>query len=303
MMELRGTQKRKAVAKVKTFLMASVVVTLWGSSFVLTKIALDEIGPVGIAFYRWFWAALFFALFLGWQRRLGEIREALKHDFLAFTLLGLIGITLFYIFQNLGVQYSTAVNVGLIINLVSVFIAVLSVIYLKERIGALTALGIFVAFLGVSLVSWQKGSLELSSRYLLGDLLTVLAALCGAIYTVWGKRVVARYAPLVVTALAAGFGALFLFPLALAEGLVTSASPQAWLAILALGLGGGALANLWWWTILETTEASRAGVYLLTIPIVSTLLGILVLHEPFVFQTAIGAALVLGGVALTQRAG
>jgi drug/metabolite transporter (DMT)-like permease len=289
------------MAKVKAFLMASVVVTLWGSSFVLTRIALDEVGPVGIAFYRWFWAALFFALFLGLHRRLGEIREALKRDLLPFTLLGLIGITLFYVFQNLGVQYSTAVNVGLIINLVPVFIAILSVIYLRERIGALTALGIFVAFLGVSLVGWQKGPLELSSRYFLGDLLTVLAALCGAIYTVWGKRVVARYAPLVVTALAAGFGALFLFPLALAEGLVTSASPQIWLTILALGLGGGALANLWWWIILETTEASRAGAYLLTIPVISTLLGILVLHEPFAFQSAIGAALVLGGVALTQR--
>jgi drug/metabolite transporter (DMT)-like permease len=38
------------------------------------------------------------------------------------------------------------------------------------------------------------------------------------------------------------------------------------------------------------------------IPVISTLLGIFAFHEPFVFQTAIGAALVLGGVALTQRA-
>ena len=38
-------------------------------------------------------------------------------------------------------------------------------------------------------------------------------------------------------------------------------------------------------------------------PVISTPRGILALHEPFAFQTATGAALVLGGVALTQRAG
>jgi drug/metabolite transporter (DMT)-like permease len=75
----------------------------------------------------------------------------------------------------------------------------------------------------------------------------------------------------------------------------------AWVALLLLGLGSGVLANLWWLHILDHTTASRAGMALFLIPVISTVLSVVALHEPLTLTIIIGALLVLGGIAATQR--
>ena len=190
---------------------------------------------------------------------------------------------------------------GLLINFTTVFIAVLSVLWLGEKLPRSALAGIIVSFAGAVLVSLPNGGLRLERANLLGDGLTLLAALCAAIYTVHGKRVVARYSPTVVTALATGCGAAFLMPLAAWEGLALPRSWEVCTALLTLGLGSGALANLWWWRILKRVDAARAGTYLLLVPVVSTLLAVLALKETLPGLAPIGALLVLVGVYMTQR--
>ncbi len=287
--------------RLRTILLALLVMLLWGSSFVLTKIALAELGPLTIAFYRWLIATLAFAVILPLQRHAPIVQRALRQDFLPFALLGLVGISAFYTFQNLALRYTTAVNVGLLINFCTVFIAVLSVLWLGERLGRMAIMGIVLSFTGATLVGLPNSSFTLKGGRLLGDGLTLLAALCAAIYTVYGKWIVARYPPAVVTGLAAAFGTLFLLPGAAWEGLVLPRSATVWGAVLTLGLGSGALANFWWWRILEHMEAARAGTFILVIPVVSTLLAVAILREPVPPAAAVGGALVLLGVYLTQQ--
>ena len=287
--------------RTRTLLLALLVTFLWGSSFVLTKMALAELGPLTIALYRWLIATLAFAIVLPLQGELPTLRRALRQDFFPFALLGLVGITAFYAFQNAALRFTTAVNVGLLINFCTVFIAVLGMLWLKERLGRWAIVGIALSFAGATLVSWPNGTVGLGRVHLLGDGLTLLAALWAAIYTVYGKGIVARYPPAVVTGLAAGFGTLFLLPWAVWEGLALPRSAAVWGAMLTLGLGSSALANLWWWRILQQVDAARAGTFLLLIPVVSTLLAVAVLGETMPPAGAAGAALVLLGVYLTQR--
>lgn len=287
--------------RLRTTLLALLVTFLWGSSFVLTKIALAELGPLTIAFTRWLIATLAFAVILPLQGETPTVQRALRQDLLPFALLGLVGISAFYTFQNLALRYTTAVNVGLLINLCTIFIAVLGVLWLGERPGRMASLGITLSFIGATLVSLPNGSFTLQRGRLLGDGLTLLAALCAAVYTVYGKRIVARYPPAVVTGLAAAFGTLFLLPGAAWEGLALPRSATVWGAVLTLGLGSGALANFWWWRILQHMDAARAGIFLLLIPVVSTLLAVAILKEPMPPAAAVGGALVLLGVYLTQR--
>jgi len=285
----------------RTTLLALLVMFLWGSSFVLTKIALAELGPLTIAFYRWLIATLAFAVILPLQGHTPIVQRALRQDFLPFALLGLVGISAFYTFQNLALRYTTAVNVGLLINFCTVFIAVLSVLWLRERLGRMAIVGIVLSFAGATLVGLPNGRFTLERGRLLGDGLTLLAALCGAIYTVYGKRIVARYPPGVVTGMAAAFGTLFLLPGAAWEGLALPRSATVWGAVLTLGLGSGALANFWWWRILQHMDAARAGTFILVIPVISTLLAVAILKEPMPPAAAVGGALVLLGVYLTQQ--
>lgn len=284
----------------RVYALAMLVCFLWGSSFVLTKVALQELGPMTVAFGRWALAGLAFLVYIPLAGFAGEVRRALRADLGAFLVLGFVGISLFYALQNLGLQYSTAVNVGWVINLTTIFIAVLGVWWLGERLTPIQVIGIVVAFAGVTLISWRGGGIRLGVATWRGDLLTVLAALCAAIYTVYGKRVVALYSPAVVTALASLFGSLFLWPIALWEGWPSSLSSVTMGALVVLGLGSGALANLWWWRVLSEMDAARAGTYLLAIPLVSTALGVSFLGEPFTVSAAMGALLILAGLGMTQ---
>ena len=74
----------------------------------------------------------------------------------------------------------------------------------------------------------------------------VIAGLLGAIYSIDGKRLAENYSATVITMLVATIGALFLLPLALLEGLRLDLPLPIWVNLLLLGLGAGALANLWW---------------------------------------------------------
>jgi len=287
----------------RTLFLALLVTLLWGSSFVLTKIALTELGPLSIAFYRWLIAGAAFALVLPAQKALPVAWAALRQDLGHFALLGAVGISAFYALQNLALRLTTAVNVGLLINFTTIFIAVLGVLWLRERLQPSAFAGIIVSFAGAVLVSMPDGGLRLEDGYLLGDALTLLAGLSAAIYTIHGKQLVARYSPTVVTALAIGFGAAFLLPLAAWEGMAIPRTWQVYATLLTLGLGSGALANLWWWHILKRVDAARAGTFLLVVPVVSTLLAVFALKETMPGLAPLGALLVLVGVYLTQRDG
>jgi drug/metabolite transporter (DMT)-like permease len=287
--------------RVRTVLLAMLVSLLWGSSFVLTKIALTELGPLNIALLRWTITAVVFGVVLPCQGQLSATRAALRSDLPRFALLGLVGISAFYGFQNLALRFTTALNVGLLINLCTIFITILGVACLGERLPLSAAAGVLVSFVGATLVSLSQGSSGLEGGHLLGDALTVLAAICGAVYTVYGKVIVSRHPPPVVTALAAVTGAVILLPWAAWEGLALPRSLAVWAAILTLGAGSGALANLWWWHILRRMDAARAGVYLLVVPVVSSALAVVVLGETLARESSMGALLVLLGLYLTQR--
>jgi drug/metabolite transporter (DMT)-like permease len=76
---------------------------------------------------------------------------------------------------------------------------------------------------------------------------------------------------------------------------------QAWTGLLLLGLGAGALANLWWLQLLSHTDASRAALVLFLVPVVSTTLAVAWLGEPLTPTIVLGALMVLVGVIVVQQ--
>jgi drug/metabolite transporter (DMT)-like permease len=283
------------------YLMAAGTVLFWGASFPLTKIAFQWAGPTSIAFLRW---AISSVLLIGWiaaKRRLPAAASLLRKRGLTSLWVALTGITLFYFLENLALRYTSVINAGVLANLTAVFLALLGTLWLHERLTRIEGAALAVAFLGAALVSQGSGHLSLTAVGLKGDLLMVLATLFAALYSVGGKQLVAEYPADVVTAVAAVLGTLMLLPLALWEGLSLSLPAAAWGALLVLGLGSGALANLWWMEILGYTDASRAGIILLLIPIVSTIIAVAYLGEALPPAVLLGGMLVLVGVIIVER--
>jgi drug/metabolite transporter (DMT)-like permease len=285
------------------YLAATAAAVLWGASFLLTKITLTQLGPMGTAALRWGVAALVLvALGSAGMRGRQRLGRAWRDDKWTFIGLGLVGVSLFYTLQNLALVYTTSIDVGLIMNGFPVLAAVLGVGLLGEQFSRRALGGLVMATLGVTLIS-MAGVFEMelaASARLVGDLLAVLATLFGALYIVGGKRVVMAYDPLTVTALAGLFGALLLIPVAAWEGVNLNLSPSVWGAVLGLALGSGAAANWLWWYAAARLPISQAGVFLYVTPLVSTILGVVVLSEPLSVATAAGAGFVIGGVMLVQ---
>ncbi len=294
--------------RIALYAMALATVILWGASFPLTKAALEWAGPTTIAFLRWTISVL---VLVGWLARCGQLRAPLallRREGFAVIWIALAGITFFYFLENLALQYTTATNAGVLSNLTSVFMVLVSMIWLKERLSGVEWGAMLIAFAGAALVSQGAGHLTLAGTGLRGDLLMIIATFFAGVYSIGGKRLVATTPPAVVITAAAIVGAAFLFPLALWEiggprklGSLLALPPIAWAALLLLGIGGGALANLWWMRILASTTAARAGMVLFLIPVISTALSVIGLGEPLTPLVVIGAMLVLAGVALVER--
>jgi drug/metabolite transporter (DMT)-like permease len=288
---------------VAAYLAAVLAAVLWGTSFLLTRVTMTEIGPMAVAALRWWITSLFLlALVVVAPPARRNFGEALRREWPLFLGLGVIGEGAAYVLQNLALVYTTTVDVGLIMNAYPILSAVLGVWLLKEKMTRRAAGGLALALVGVTLIN-VGGLLDpgaAAPARLLGNLLALGATLAGAFYIVAGKRVVVVYGPLAVTALAGVIGAASMTPVAAWEGITPGWSPEVWAALLGLAIGCGAAAYWLWWYAARRMPISQAGVFLYLTPVVSTLLGILVLHEPLTVATAAGAGLVLGGLALVQ---
>jgi len=281
--------------------MAAGTIFFWGASFPLTKLALQWAGPISIAFLRWMISSV---LLIGWiaaRRKLPTAVNLLQKRGARALWVALTGITLFYFLENLALRYTTAINAGVLSNLTTVFLVILGTLWLGERLTRTEAAAIAVAILGATLVSQGSGHLSLTATGLKGDLMMILATLFAALYSIGGKWLVAEYPADTVIAVVAGLGTVLLLPLALWEGLDLSLPIAAWGSLLLLGVGSGVLANLWWMQILGYTSASRAGMILLLIPVVSTVIAVLLLGEALQPAVLLGSLLVLAGVAIVER--
>lgn len=277
--------------------MLSFVIFLWGSSFTLLKLGLDELPPITLAFLRSLIALPLLIVFAYHQDR-----KVLGSQFLqgwkVFSVLGLMGVTLYHVSQNIGLQLTTASNSSLIISSNPVFIALLDHLYIKERITIKRIVGIFMAFVGIVLVirplEWSLDPLGL-----IGDLLSLGAALCWAVYSVMCKKVLSDHESGSVTLYSMAYGTLFLFPVALVfERPTLPTSIWIWSLLLALSVFSSALAYLLWSKALENVSATTAGSFLFFLPVISISVAYFVLSEVLDTSFAIGAALVVIGVVM-----
>jgi drug/metabolite transporter (DMT)-like permease len=299
----------------------ATVMVVFGTTFVAIKIALMEMEPLTLAFGRFLIALILFAPFLGRRREdfvepFGYAQDRLSRDGVQawqLAAMGLLGVTLFFALQNWGLVYTSAANAAIVLSAIPALTAIVGRVALGEPVGFMRGLGILLSMAGVAVVvtgGSPGGSYPAAVRglgrssNLLGDLLVLGAALCWALYTVLGRRVVARLPHAVVTAHTIAWGTLFLAPLAVGEILlqgVSWPSARGWAALLFLAVAASGLAFFLYLFALTRLKAGEASVYVNLSPVVTLVAARLVLAEPITLLQLVGAALVLSGVYLSER--
>ena len=271
----------------------SLVALFWAGSFVAVKMGLEEMPPVEIAFLRFAVASPFMFLVLLIEKKPLRIPA---RELPSITVLALTGVTFLYIFQFTGIKYTTAATSAVLINTNVIFIALFSFAFLGEKLSAKKTGGILLGFTGAALVA-GNGSFELAE----GSAFIILSAICWAVYSVVGKKILEKYDPVTVTAYVFVLGTLFLIPFMNAGTFVTRISCGGWAIILYLALLCSVFGYVAWYDALAKADATKVAIFLNLIPLFAMLLSYFVLGEKITAILIAGALFILYGIYLTEK--
>jgi drug/metabolite transporter (DMT)-like permease len=301
--EISQGDDRRLLAGSATWTGLLLLVTLvWGNSFIAIKHIVQYVTPLELVTVRFVPVGLVFAAWL-LPTRGREVWRLIGAERWRLVLLGLAGAVLYNGFLGWGETRVAAGTASLIIALNPAFTYALSVLTLGERFVARRALGMAVAFGGLFvIVRWGSGR-AISLDDVGFALITMLAPLCWAVYTVLGKSVVARHPPLLVTGVSMMFAGLF--SLAFVNPSLVAQLPMLpasfWWAVLFLAVPCTVFAFAVWFGALERMPAGRVAGFVYLVPMFAVTFSRFFLNEPITLALVAGAAILISGVWLVQR--
>ncbi|MBD0289757.1 MAG: DMT family transporter [Thermoleophilia bacterium] len=274
-----------------------LVAGIWGASFMFIKVAVEEIDPVPMIWFRLMLAALVLAPVLVLQLGASAALEGLREGIGGFAFLGFMNSALPFTMIAWGETHIDS-SIAAIANApVPIFVALLALRFRpSERVTGVRLLGILVGFLGVGvLVGFHP---EGGWWGVLGTLAVVAAALCYAISNLFASARFGRTSPFVIVTGSSIAGAVMLTPLALVRLPDHLPSAKASGSVVGLGVLGTAIALLFFYRMLNRYGPSRAALVTYLIPPVALVYGVVLLDERLTASALLGLVLILGGVAL-----
>lgn len=280
---------------------ALAVVTVWGTTFVSSKILLNTgLMPADIFFYRFLMAYLCLAL-VSHRRWWTDTWQ----DELRLMGLGLMGGSLYFLTENMALVYSATSNVSILVSCSPMLTAlVVGLFYRSERMNMRQVLGSIVAFVGMAMIV-LNGQLILHLNPL-GDILALSAALTWAFYSLLMKGVMERYSTDFITRKIFFYGVLTILPYFLwVEPLNTHITllqePKVLGNLLFLGLLASTGCYLLWNWVMKALGAVKATNYIYLQSLVTMLFAHLVLGERITWMAIAGTLLLILGMLRTQR--
>lgn len=280
------------------------VMIVWGSSYPVTKVIINDISPLTLAFCRCSIGAitLLIIFFINKDKPIREYLIGVPWLYIIF--MGLTGVTCFYTLFNLSAQMTSASVGSLIQGFIPVCIALFAAVFLKERLSTIQIIGIIASLIGVMLIGFLSSDNNSDTRNsITGNLLMIIAVISWAAYTIMSKKT-AHFNPLLITSLSTFVGSACLLPAAIFENR-HSGWPVihlgSWLAILYLGAVSSGICYLLYNKSLRLLTASQVGNFANLDPVVGLIISLVFLNEHINILQIAGAILVLGGIVLSTR--
>ena len=282
---------------------AMMILTLvvWAFAFPFIKIGLNELSFANLTIMRFFVVCIVLITILALQpRRFSKLH---KKDVIPIFILGFFGVMVYHLGLNYGEQYVSPGAASLIIATIPVFIVILAIVFLNEKITLKKLLGIVVALCGVLIISiWGSQDASIEKNYIYAALAVLIAAVMGALYTVAGKKLLDRYTALSLTVYAMLLGSLGLIPFLSTSLLdeVVAMSIDSWIAVIFLGVCSTVIGYVLWYVALEIKTASEVSVYLYAIPVLSTIISYFWFGDEITMLFVFGGVLVITGLIIVN---
>jgi drug/metabolite transporter (DMT)-like permease len=272
----------------------TVLAAIWGASFLFMRVAANDFGALPLVQVRLTLGALVLLPFL-WQARARFPAKAWP----MLALIGVINSAVPFALFAWAAQRAPA-GIGAITNSLAVlFTALVAFAFYGERIGARRVAALFGGFAGVVVLASAK-----TAGASVGT--AVLAGTTSALLYGFGANMVrtrlAGFPPAAVAAATLGTAALLLLPFSLWAWPDHPVRATSWGAAIALGVMCTGLAYALYYRLIQRVGAARAVTVTYLVPLFAVAWAWLVLGEALTWPMAIAGTLILGSVAVSQRA-
>ncbi len=291
---------RKNIA---AYIEVTFAVIVWGASFIATKLALRDLEPVTVVWLRF----AIGVIILGFASLIKkQFSMPPRKDLLYFSLLGFLGITFHQWLQSTGLLTVQASTTAWIVATTPVFIAILSWLFLREKLAWLQIAGIILAAAGVLMVvsKGNPGSIFGGHFGTPGDILILISAPNWAVFSILSSRGLKKYPATQMMFVVMAIGWLFTSILFFTTGSLADIRHLTFPSLMGVGFLGifcSGLAYIAWYDGLQALPATQIGAFLYLEPLVAVLVAWAVLGESLIPVTLLGGAVILMGVRLVQK--
>ena len=279
----------------KNYLFPFIAVCAWGSLYVVSKPVLNAVPPFTLVLFRYI-ISLCILLPLAYVLCKRDGIRFKKADWKRFLFVGIAGYGIATGAQFIGTQLSNASTASLINSMNPVTITIFAAFLLGERITKEKAMALVAVVIGAFIILGDS----LASGAAAGIVVSLVSVCLWSLMSIEVRKLSADYPPLVITAAALVIAAVCLVPVSVIECHVAASGFQwSWSllpSVLYMGLVCTALSQVFWNLGLSRLEANQCGMFYPLQPMISMLLGVLILHETLSIRFLIGGVFIIGGI-------
>ena len=288
-------QQKSLNTKIMPYIAAGGTVLFWSSAFPAVKYSLEYYSPASLMLFRFLLATALLLTYCAVKKV--PIPE--KRDLPMFALCGFVGLFLYMWAFNTGTDMVTSGISGFIIASAPVFTLILSILFLKEKAGALIWIGVLISFAGIIIIaSTQVTDFQIN----FGVLLLLSAAISAAVFIIMQKHLLKKYSVMQITAYPIAFGTLFMcifLPKLFQE--FPQAPASANIIVAYLGLFPAAIAYLLWGYALNKAEKTvYVTSFLYLSPFLTIIIAFFWLGETISPLAFAGGIVVIAGMVITK---
>jgi len=276
---------------------AILTITIWSSTFIVSKIILETLTPLQVLLMRYAIAVIFLSIIHPKFKRPDSWKEEILY-------LGIGGsLVAYFIFENSALQRTYSSNVSLIVATIPLMTGLLSMVVFKTKFLTIrNILGFIIAYTGVAIIIINGSRLEGVEP--LGDFLAFGAAIMFAIYSVIMEKSKGSYHLIQKTRKVFIYGLLVLIVIVLIRGESFSSiqmSLPLGASMLYLGILASSLAFIMWNDAIGQLGPVRTNLYIYLVPVITTFFAWLILKERITWLSALGTVGILIGLYLSEQ--
>lgn len=283
--------------KITGHLLAIVTVSIWSSTFIVSKILLKELTPLQILLFRFVIAVVFLSILYPRFKKPESIKEELL-----FLLTGGC-LALYFFFENSALLHTYSSNVSLIVATIPLITALLSaILYKTHYFNKRSVFGLIIAYFGVFMII-MNGQ-KLAGIEPIGDFFALMAAIMFAAYTLTMQRIQKSYHLIDMTRKVMFYGLMVLTIIVLItrQDLWFNVMDKKLLtSLLFLGIVASSLAFLMWNKAIQRIGSIATNQYIYLVPVITTVLSAIIFKEKITLITILGAVLILFGLYISEN--